>query len=71
MAMVDTVLEEVDRLLEEDGMVSSPLPTVVEEHVEIQSERGEHLDTPSFSSKAELFLIELLAIEHSTRELMQ
>lgn len=35
VAKTDIVLEEADRLLEEEGMVSSPLETTVEDQVEI------------------------------------
>ena len=52
VAMVDTVLEDADRLLEEEGIVSSPLYVVAKEWVEIQSERGEPLDTTPFAGKA-------------------
>lgn len=70
-ARADTVLEEADRLLEEEGMVSSPLEATAKEQVEIQSEHEEPPDTASFAAKAKLFLTELHATEHSTGELVQ
>ena len=69
--MTDTVLEEADRLLEEEGLVSSPIEPTAKEPVEIQSERGEPPNITSFAAKAELFLTELQAMKHSTRRLVQ
>ena len=53
-ATTNTVLDEADSLLEEEGMVSSPLALAVEEHIDIQNERREPSDTASFAAKAEL-----------------
>lgn len=52
MAGVDTVLEEVDKLLEEEGLASSLVPSRIDEPVEIQSEREEPLVPTSFAVQA-------------------
>ena len=71
MARADTVLEEADKLLEEEGLVSSPVPSRLEEPVETQSGHEEPLVPASFAAQTEGFLSELRAMEHSTRELLR
>lgn len=73
MPMEDTVLEEVDKLLEEEGMVSSSTLLAVdnEDPIQIQSKRVESSGTFSFTAKTKLFLTELQAMEHSTRDVMK
>ena len=70
MAGVDIVLEEADKLIEEEGLVLSPVPSRLEERVEIQRGHEEPLVLASFTVQAEGFLMELRAMEHSTWELL-
>ena len=65
MAGVDIVLEEADKLLEEEGLVSCPVP------VEIPRGHEEPLVPASFTAQAKGFLTELRAMEHSTCKLLE
>ena len=71
MEGADTVLDEADKLLEEEGLVSSPVPSQLRDPVEIQSEHEEPLVSASFVAQAKGFLTQLRAMEHSTLELLR
>ena len=64
MVGMDTILDEVDKLLEEEGLVSSPVPSRLEEPVDMG--HAEPSVLAYFTAQAKGFLTGLRAMEHST-----